>query len=119
MTAETNQLDPENNQPEQTGLDQEEADTQQPEQATQDESAAEDETQDLAAELAKAQVTIKDYWDQIMRLNAEIENNRKRAQRDIEHAHKYATQQFAESLLSVADSMEMGIAATEKRKCKS
>lgn len=71
-----------------------------------------EEEQDLAAELAKAQATIKDYWDQIMLLNAEIENNRKRAQRDIENAHKYAVKNFVESLLPVTDSMEMGIAAT-------
>jgi len=68
--------------------------------------------QDLAAELAKAQATIKDYWDQIVRLNAEIENNRKRAQRDIENAHKYAVKSFVESLLPVTDSMELGLNAT-------
>ena len=114
MTAETNQLDSENAQAEPSGPDQENADIQQTEQQpVQDETAAAEEEQDLAAELAKAQVTIKDYWDQIMRLNAEIENNRKRAQRDIENAHKYAAQQFAESLLPVADSMEMGIVATD------
>ena len=68
---------------------------------------------DAAVELAKAQVTIKDYWDQIMRLNAEMENNRKRAQRDIENAHKYAVKNFAEALLPVSDSMEMGLNAAE------
>lgn len=68
---------------------------------------------DIAVELAKAQVTIKDYWDQIMRLNADIENNRKRAQRDVENAHKFAVKNFAESLLPVADSMEMGLNAAD------
>ncbi len=66
---------------------------------------------DIAVELAKAQVTIKDYWEQIMRLNAEMENNRKRAQRDIENAHKFAVKNFSEALLPVADSMEMGLSA--------
>ncbi len=74
---------------------------------------SEESVEDLAAELAKAQATIKDYWDQIMRLNAEIENNRKRSQRDIEHAHKYAVSNFVESLLPVTDSMELGLNATE------
>jgi molecular chaperone GrpE len=77
------------------------------------EDSGEQQDEDLAAELAKAQVTIKDYWDQMMRLNAEIENNRKRAQRDIENAHKYAIKGFAESLLPVSDSMELGLSATE------
>ena len=81
-----------------------------------DSAGSADETQagseDLAVELAKAQATIKDYWDQIVRLNAEIENNRKRAQRDIENAHKYAIKGFVESLLPVSDSMELGLNAT-------
>lgn len=75
--------------------------------------SAEESDQELAAELAKAQATIKDYWDQIMRLNAEIENNRKRAQRDIENAHKFAVKSFVESLLPVTDSMELGLSATD------
>jgi len=62
----------------------------------------------LQQQLAKAQDTIKDYWDQMMRLRAEIENNRKRAERDVESAHKYALKNFVENLLPVIDSMEMG-----------
>ena len=75
-----------------------------------DESAAH-EGGDIGAELDKAQATIKEYWDQIIRLRAEIENNRKRADRDIENAHKYAIKNFTENLLPVIDSMEMGQAA--------
>jgi len=79
--------------------------------AVEDQASSGDE--DLSAELAKAQATVKDYWDQILRLNAEIENNRRRAQRDIEHAHKYAVKQFVESLLPVTDSLEMGMSAAQ------
>ena len=68
-----------------------------------------DEGQDsIEQQLEKAQETIKDYWDQMMRLRAEIENNRKRAERDIENAHKYALKNFVENLLPIIDSMEMG-----------
>ncbi len=70
---------------------------------TQDESG-----ETVEQQLAKAQVTIKEYWDQMMRLRAEIENNLKRAERDIENAHKYALKNFVENLLPVIDSMEMG-----------
>jgi molecular chaperone GrpE len=59
-------------------------------------------------QLARAQDTIKDYWDQMMRLRAEIDNNLKRAERDVENAHKYALKNFIENLLPVIDSMEMG-----------
>jgi molecular chaperone GrpE len=62
----------------------------------------------VEVQLAKAQATIKDYWDQMMRLRAEIDNNRKRAERDVESAHKYALKNFVENLLPVIDSMEMG-----------
>ena len=70
---------------------------------------AKDETgETIEQQLAKAQATIKDYWEQMMRLRAEIENNRKRAERDVENAHKYALKNFVENLLPVIDSMEMG-----------
>ncbi len=67
---------------------------------------------DIEQELAEAQLKIKDYWDQIIRLNAQMDNQRKRAERDVENAHKYAVKNFSESLLPVCDSMEMGIAAS-------
>lgn len=65
----------------------------------------------IEQQLEKAQATVKDYWEQMMRLRAEIENNRKRAERDIENAHKYALKNFIENLLPVIDSLEMGQAA--------
>ncbi|MCZ6487539.1 MAG: nucleotide exchange factor GrpE [Gammaproteobacteria bacterium] len=75
-------------------------------------AAAESETENgeesVEQQLDRAQSTIKDYWDQIMRLKAEIENNQKRAARDIENAHKFVLRNFAESLLPIVDSMEMG-----------
>ena len=64
-------------------------------------------------QLEKAQATIQEYWDQIMRLRAEMENNRKRAERDVENAHKYALKSFVEHLLPIIDSMEMGQIAAE------
>ena len=73
--------------------------------------SADDGEESLEAQLEKAQATIKDYWDQMMRLRAEIENNRKRAERDIESAHKYANRSLVESLLPIIDSMEMGLSA--------
>jgi len=75
-------------------------------EAAEAESGEQDETTEQ--QLEKAQETIKDYWDQMMRLRAEIENNRKRAERDIENAHKYALKNFVENLLPIIDSMEMG-----------
>ena len=70
-----------------------------------------EEQESVEQQLDKAQETIKDYWDQMMRLRAEIENNRKRAERDVENAHKYALKTFIENLLPIIDSMEMGQSA--------
>lgn len=67
-----------------------------------------DENQSLEEQLQQSQATIKDYWDQVVRMRAEVENNRKRAERDVENAHKYALKNFVDSLLPVIDSMEMG-----------
>ena len=81
-------------------------------QADTAENQTEAETdEDLAEQLAEAQAKVKEYWDQIVRLNAEIDNNRKRAQRDVENAHKFAVKNFVESLLPIADSMELGLNA--------
>ncbi|MGD2172307.1 MAG: nucleotide exchange factor GrpE [Gammaproteobacteria bacterium] len=84
-----------------------------PEPAEDSRDAATEDEEPIERQLEKAQQTIKDYWDQIMRLRAEIENNRKRAERDIENAHKYATRSLLENLLPIVDSMEMGQAAAE------
>jgi molecular chaperone GrpE len=62
----------------------------------------------IEQQLEAAQATIKEYWEQILRLKAEIDNNRKRSTRDVENAHKFALRNFAESLLPILDSMEMG-----------
>ncbi len=76
-------------------------------------SEGEEENASIEQQLEQAQATIKDYWDQMMRLRADMENNRKRAERDVENAHKYSLKNFAEALLPVIDSMEMGMSAAE------
>ncbi len=83
---------------------------------TESESKTDTSEEDIEQQLLKAQTTIKDYWDQIMRLKAEIENSIKRSSRDIENAHKFALRNFAESLLPILDSMEMGQQAAESDK---
>jgi len=70
--------------------------------------SASNEEESIERQLERTQETVKDYWDQIMRLKAEMENNRKRAIRDVENAHKFALKNFTEALLPVIDSMDMG-----------
>jgi molecular chaperone GrpE len=50
---------------------------------------------------------------EILRLHAEMENLRKRVERDIENARKFALERFVDGLLPVIDSLEMGVQASE------
>jgi molecular chaperone GrpE len=65
----------------------------------------------LAADLADAQAQAKEHYDSYLRAVAETENVRRRGQRDVESASRYAIERFAGELLDVRDSLELGIAA--------
>lgn len=67
----------------------------------------------LTAKLAEAEAKADDNWDQLVRSRAEMENIRRRTERDLANAHKYALEKFAQELLPVIDSMEMGVAAAQ------
>jgi molecular chaperone GrpE len=51
------------------------------------------------------------HWNDLLRARAETENARRRAERDVENAHKFALERFATELLPVKDSLELGLAA--------
>ncbi len=65
----------------------------------------------LQEKLAAAEAKADDNWDQLVRNRAEMENIRRRSERDLANAHKFALEKFAQELLPVIDSMEMGVAA--------
>jgi len=65
----------------------------------------------LQAELEASQAKVNENWDTVLRMKAEADNQRKRAEKQVEDAHKFAAKKFIEELLPVADSMEMGLAA--------
>ncbi|MEX6504231.1 nucleotide exchange factor GrpE [Pseudomonas zhanjiangensis] len=56
----------------------------------------------LEEELAAAQ-------DQALRMAADLQNVRRRAEQDVEKAHKFALEKFAGDLLPVIDSLERGL----------
>jgi molecular chaperone GrpE len=66
---------------------------------------------ELAALLEDARGKADDHWGQVVRLQADMENLRKRSERDLANAHKFALERFANELLPVKDSLEMGLAA--------
>ena len=63
---------------------------------------------ELAAE--KAQAELQEFRDRYMRTVAELDNVRKRAARDVEHAHRFAVEKLAAELLPVLDSLELAVA---------
>lgn len=69
------------------------------------------EMKDLHLQLEDARSKADEHWNQVLRLQAELENGRRRAERDVENAHKYALDRFAQDLLPVRDSLELALAA--------
>jgi molecular chaperone GrpE len=78
------------------------------------EAATGADSQTLTTLLEDARTKADEHWNQCLRLQAEIENLRKRNERDLANAHRFALEKFAAELLPVRDSLEMGLAhATE------
>jgi len=69
---------------------------------------------EMTALLEDARGKADEHWDQCLRLQAELDNLRKRSERDLANAHKYALERFVAELLPVQDSLEMGLAAFEQ-----
>ena len=80
------------------------------EQATAEDTADDN---DVETALAELQAKADENWDRYLRAAAEVENIRKRASRDVEHARKYALENFGRELLAVKDGLELGLAVGE------
>lgn len=65
----------------------------------------------VLAELEQARTRAADLQDQALRVSAEMQNVRRRAERDVENAHKYALEKFGADMLPVVDSLERGLQA--------
>ncbi|MFT4274015.1 MAG: nucleotide exchange factor GrpE [Pantoea sp.] len=65
----------------------------------------------LEAELAQSQSGVRDAQ---LRAQAEIENIRRRTEMDVEKAHKFALEKFANELLPVIDSLERALEVADK-----
>ncbi|WP_417519508.1 nucleotide exchange factor GrpE [Marinobacter sp.] len=79
------------------------------EMQTDEQGAEQSETPELDA--LKAQV--QEFQEQMLRSQAEMQNVRRRAEMDVEKAHKFALEKFVKELLPVADSLEKAVESTE------
>ncbi len=71
---------------------------------------------ELEAELEQANSRAEENWNQFLRSRAELENVRRRLERDVEQARKYGLEKLAAELLPVKDSLEMGLQAASEGK---
>ena len=63
------------------------------------------------AEFEALQAEVAAARDQVLRANAEMQNVRRRAEQDVEKAHKFALERFAGELLAVVDNLERALTA--------
>lgn len=65
----------------------------------------------LGEQLMLANQRAEENWDKMVRVQAEMENLRRRTEKEIGDARKFALERFAKELLVVIDSLELGIQA--------
>jgi len=63
--------------------------------------------------LEVAEAEIAELKDKLLRMHAEMENLRKRTQREVAEAHKFGVEKFATALLDVVDNLERALEAEE------
>ncbi len=68
-------------------------------------------TAELTAALEAAEARAEDNWNQFLRARAEMENLRRRAEKDVAQARQQSLEKLAGELLAVKDSLEMGVQA--------
>jgi molecular chaperone GrpE len=77
------------------------------------------EVERLQQALVEADERAKSHWEQYLRAVAELDNVRKRAQRDIEAANRYGLEKFVAELLPVKDSLELAAQNAARADAKS
>jgi molecular chaperone GrpE len=82
------------------------------EQAAEEVSVEETLQASLVEELAVAKAEVTELKDQMLRVQADAQNIRRRAEADVEKAHKFGQEKFSRELLSVLDNLERALAAS-------
>ena len=70
--------------------------------------------EELMERLDSAEKKATENWDQLLRTKAEMDNIRRRTQKDLENAHKFALEKFISEMLAVKDSLELGVEAAQQ-----
>ena len=67
--------------------------------------------EEALARLADAEARGRDAQDRLLRIQAEMQNLRRRTEQDVERAHKFGQEKFASELLVVMDNLERAVDA--------
>ena len=62
---------------------------------------------ELELALSKAEAKVNEQKESVLRTQAEMENVRRRASQDVEKAHKFALEKFANELLTTVDNLNV------------
>ena len=69
----------------------------------------------LEEKLTLAEQTAHDKWEKAVRAMAELDNVRRRAERDVANAHRFGLEKIITSLLPVIDSLEQALQLTDEK----
>lgn len=83
------------------------------EETPESEEIRSDDPEHLARLLEDARNKADDHWNQVLRARAELENVRRRHDKELEKAHKFALESFVKELIQVWDSLELGLQAAQ------
>lgn len=84
--------------------------------ADEDEAAEQESNVELSVDerLVEALDQLSESKDAVLRAEAEMQNVRRRAERDVENAHKYGIERLLQNLLPVVDSIEKSIESADQ-----
>ena len=70
----------------------------------------------LSERLAEAELAAEKAKDDLLRVQAEMQNLRRRTEQDVEKAHKYGIEKFSGELLVVIDNLERALTSASESK---
>lgn len=63
--------------------------------------------EELLTKLNEAEQKTNEYWDRIVRMQADADNTQRRTEREVANAHKYGLEKFVNELIPIVDSLEL------------
>ena len=102
-------------------LDQEgtEENSDEPEEPELDVATMSADPDQLQEKLTAAELAAEKARDDLLRVQAEMQNLRRRTEQDVERAHKYGIEKFSTELLVVADNLERALNSASESKDES